>query len=147
MTAFVVMLAASCIAARNPSITNDGDSGPDWDRVGNWIRHETPKSAKFLTTTTGANFSIRSLRSSVSVVTSTVTWIAPDLARESKARASRVLAAQTNGKWDVGVLTTLAGDWDASYILVKGPFTGGDSQLLCRFGPYTVFLVRSSREC
>jgi hypothetical protein len=141
--ACMVLVAASAISAANPSISDDGEHGPDWDQVRRWVRHQTPKTAKFVTTTTGVDFGVMSLRSSVTTRAGALLWIDPLLAKEARARADRVEMARQNGVWDVGGLIDLARQWGASYVLVKGPFTNAESEPLCRFGAYSVFDART----
>jgi hypothetical protein len=147
LATFALLVVASVVAAANPAIADDGESGADWDRVRNWVRQETPKTEKFLTTTTGADFSVRALRTSVSTGNGALAWVDPEMFQHSRARVERVRKAQANGVWDLNFLSTLAREWGASYVLIKGPFTPGAFQPLCRFGVYTVFLVEPASGC
>jgi hypothetical protein len=147
LATFVLLLIASVVAAANPSITDDGENGTDWDQVRDWVRQETPKTEKFLTTTTGADFSVIALRSSVSVGGGALAWIDPVMFQESKVRLGQVKKAKSNGMWDLDALSVLARDWGASYLLVKGPFTPQGSQPLCTFGVYAVFDAGAPPEC
>jgi hypothetical protein len=147
VVASALILAASIVAAANPAIADDGEHGADWDRVRNWIRQETPRTEKFLTTTTGADFSVRALRSSVSSGGGALAWVDPVMFQQSRARVDQVRNARAAGVWNLEALGALARNWGASYLLVKGPFTPQDAQPLCRFGVYTVFFVGPASVC
>jgi hypothetical protein len=145
--AFALLVLASSVNAANSDVRDGGESGADWDQVRTWIKQQTPKSAKFVTTAGGFDFGVVSLRTSVNSGAGALVWIDPQMLRHYRARMDRVQGARKNGTWDVPLLTVLAREWGASYILLKGTFTPAEAQPLCKFGAYTVFPVDTSLVC
>jgi hypothetical protein len=138
--AVAAVLTALAFASMDRSITYGGDHGQSWDSVRKWCRENTDKSARFLTPSDVSNFSLRSLRSTVSMRAEALIWVDPHLYLANMKRATIVDRAYEGNGWNLEALEQLAREWHAEYVLIRGAHTAPvAARKVYESGPYSVF--------
>lgn len=117
---------------------------PDWYALQMWSREQTPVDAAFITLPEYGNFRTRAFRTTLNEPMSALAWVDPLLNEANAAAAARVRAGYDGTTWDMEYIFTLAREWDATYVVVKEPYTPRVAPVF-EAGPYRVLNVSASQ--